>query len=851
MKPQCLAAVQRAIGRELNQAESAKIEELISKNANQLARRDPDAWRQLSDGQRLEQAAEAAVKELLAEAALKKYRLQRQIETHDAINRQTAAWEGGRLDGLKRMIASVTDGRGSFRSVETLAHSIRTDALRQLSDVFESLDPRLFGFLENKEGVDAFTRAVFGERKDIDPTVVKAAEAWLKVAEDMRQQFNNAGGKVGKLESWSLPQHHAQLRVAKAGVDRWTADILPLLDRKQYVRDDGRLMTDDQVRAFLGEAWRSIATNGRNKLKPGQRQGTGMMANRNAEARSIHFKDAESYMAYQANYGEKALLQVMVDHIGGMARDTASVEVFGPNPNAAFEYFRDTALKEAAGTDPQHIGRYEEQVAKLTNLWNVVMGESQPVANEALARGFEATRNWLVASRLGSAVVSSIADIGTVVNTARVNQLPVMQVFRNELSAMNLTNKEELRQARRAGLALDTAIGDLNRWGMDNLVATVPAKLAHATMRASGLNAVTDVRRRAFGVTMMDSIGHLTREVDSLARLDADDNRILLSKGITEADWTVWRAATPEKWGGNDTVLTPDSVYNVPDSAIEHMIPDLATRGAPGTPAYTAALDKIRRDAALKLIGAVAEEVDMAVITPKALERGFTGAGLQRGTWRGELTRSVFLFKTTPLASVFRHWQRGMAENTTGSKAMYIGMHVAMSTSLGLAVMQIKEILAGRDPRALYGTEHASRNWLQGFLQGGSFGLYGDFLFSGTTGYSGQSPAAAFLGPVVGAAEELFKLTQGNIVEAAQGKDTHIGAEAIRFVRGNTPGASLWYLKAGLDHLIVHNLQEMMSPGYLNTMRRRQEREFGQTYYWEPGTTTPQRAPDLGRVVGQ
>ena len=252
MKPQCLASVQRAIGRELTQGESAKIEEKISKAMHQLARRDPGAWRQMSDGQRLDAAADAAVADLLADAKLAKFRLQRQIETHDALNRQTGAWEGGRLDALKRLTAAVTDGKGSFRSVETLAQSIRTDNLRRLSDVFEQLDPRFFGFLENHEGVATFTRAVFGERAGIDPVVVKAAEAWLKTAEDMRQQFNNAGGKVGKLESWALPQHHAQLRVVKAGVDKWSADILPLLDRKQYVLDDGRLMDDDQVRLFLG-----------------------------------------------------------------------------------------------------------------------------------------------------------------------------------------------------------------------------------------------------------------------------------------------------------------------------------------------------------------------------------------------------------------------------------------------------------------------------------------------------------------------------------------------------------------------------------------------------------------------
>jgi hypothetical protein len=169
---------------------------------------------------------------------------------------------------------------------------------------------------------------------------------------------------------------------------------------------------------------------------------------------------------------------------------------------------------------------------------------------------------------------------------------------------------------------------------------------------------------------------------------------------------------------------------------------------------------------------------------------------------------------------------------------------------LGAFIMQLKEIIMGRDPRALLDDKFATRNWVAAFLQGGGIGLYGDFLFSGSTRRE-TSPTAAFLGPVVGFAEEAFKLTQGNLVEAAQGKETHAGAELVRFVKGNLPGASLWYTKAALDHLVIHNLQEMMSPGYLSTMRRRQQREFGQTYYWEPGTTAPQRAPDFGRIVGQ
>jgi hypothetical protein len=85
-----------------------------------------------------------------------------------------------------------------------------------------------------------------------------------------------------------------------------------------------------------------------------------------------------------------------------------------------------------------------------------------------------------------------------------------------------------------------------------------------------------------------------------------------------------------------------------------------------------------------------------------------------------------------------------------------------------------------------------------------------------------------------------------------QGKDTKFGAEAVKFIRGNLPGANLWYTKAAMDHLIFHQLQEYFSPGYLATMQRRAQREFGQTYFWQPGTGLDgMRAPDFEKAIGE
>jgi hypothetical protein len=44
-------------------------------------------------------------------------------------------------------------------------------------------------------------------------------------------------------------------------------------------------------------------------------------------------------------------------------------------------------------------------------------------------------------------------------------------------------------------------------------------------------------------------------------------------------------------------------------------------------------------------------------------------------------------------------------------------------------------------------------------------------------------------------------------------------------------------------------VMDALSPGYLNTIRQKTAKEYGQDWWWRPGETTPERAPDLGRAV--
>jgi hypothetical protein len=106
------------------------------------------------------------------------------------------------------------------------------------------------------------------------------------------------------------------------------------------------------------------------------------------------------------------------------------------------------------------------------------------------------------------------------------------------------------------------------------------------------------------------------------------------------------------------------------------------------------------------------------------------------------------------------------------------------------------------------------------------------------------------MGPTFGSLADLYELTKGNIDEAIAGKDTHAMAEALRFGRSHLPYVNLFYAKAALDHMILHAVQENLSPGYLARQKERAQREWNQSWWWEPNTPVPQRGPDLEKALG-
>lgn len=835
MKPQCRNAVNQAAGRVLTDAQIKNIDDRIAGTMRTLARADPAAWRAKSADQRVIEAAKTAMADIQGEAALKVQRAQMQIIKTAAMGQRVgdlmAEYAIGRSRALVKEM-ELTDHTAEGIKRETMSNLMPLlDAVRSREGVGAGRGALMFLFdAENPRMTQDLSREIFTNGSGATGNVLaqKAAKAWLESIEQMRTRFNGAGGDVGQLDYGYLPQPHDQARVRGSGDaaarDEWAAKTLPLLDRNRYFQEDGAPMTDQQLTGVLNTAWETISTGGISKMTPGQAKGAGAKANAGSESRQIHFKDADAYMGYMREYGGGSMYDAMLGHIGGLSRDIALVERYGPNPAQQMALQFDMA----AIADVRDVGDLPRSFGmRPQSYWDLVSGKTGMAVNGDIARIAQDARNIQVFAKLGSAVLSSITDVKTYFVTTGFNKLPYFEAVKNIGKQFDSETRDFLTMH---GIIADSMISNMNRWAGDNIKNNWSGRLANSTMKLSLMNAWTDTLRRAFSMTMMSGLAKMSKtEWNALSEWDRSH---MTRKGITEADWQVIRKAQLTAHDGVE-FLTPEAIRAGGDARSNEVV--------------------------AKVLGLITDESEYAVINPDLATKALaSGAGLQRGTARGEFARMVMQFKSFPTAMISRHWRR-MLDAPQGlegapvlaNKLMYSASMMVSLTALGAIAFQNKQIVQGKDPIDMT----TQKFWLRAMAQGGGLGIVGDALLTDPTQQPGDA-AKNFLGMVAGPTagsvlDITLKLGIENLYEAKAGKDTHIGAEALKITRSHLPYVNLWYAKAALDHAGLHALQENLSPGYLGKMQKRARKDWNQEFWWEPGTGAPDRAPDLTAAGGK
>jgi hypothetical protein len=769
--------------------------------------------RQFGDQTAEAMASRETVDALAIEAAEKRRSELLQVQSQKSIlvNSSKFADGKGRL-GAAMMAFLDQDERAPYMNVSYLTSIVRGDAHRMIEGILDKFERNLIGNMRNPAEMEDVISEIFGKSTG-NAAAKEMAEAWKQTAEMLRQRYNAAGGKVGKLEYGYMPQSHDLQRVLEAGYTKWRDTIAPLLDRDKMIDyRTGKPMSDIALETGLNSAYNNIVTDGWIGRDPGG-QGGSKLANGRAEHRFLHFKDGEAWMKYRESFGNGASpFDAMIGHIDGLANDIAHMEVLGPNPNATIGWMQDMITKEAA-LRGEKAGMFKKgasgEVYQIGKLYDVTTGRSSIPVNAAWARNMAGFRAYLSAAKLGSAIFSSLDDVGKQAITRAYNGLPIAGAIS---SYAHTFSADQAHVAVRLGLIAGEAgkMGAaVNRYTGESMGPGIASRMADGVMRVQGLGAWTQAGKWAYG---MQTLGHYADEIKVPFGELTPKNRAALERyGIGEADWDHIRA-TPLFEHEGATFIDPSAIEN--------------------------------RKISDKFMQMVLTETNFAVPEIGNRARAMTTFG-RPGTLAGEAGRSIIQFKGFSVHTILTHGRR-MTMSNPWDRAGYAAAFAGSSMLLGALAIQAKELVKGLSPMPM----DDPKFWARAELQGGGLGIFGDFmstaaqqaLSSGTGSQRAGSLGEAIVGPTVGAAADAARF--GLSFVERSGKPGRVGAQMLR---AYTPGSNLWYTRAAFDRLVIDNVSRWVDPDYDKhfDMMEASAASRGQSYAWRPGMAKPDGSPDF------
>lgn len=845
MKDQCKAAVAKALGKAtLNQQEAQLIEQRIKDAMKSLAKKDRDAWRNLSDAEKLTKAGEFVAQDIQDQLKRKHAIAARDILTQ---SKNLALLDHPTLSSsevVDRLVAPHGDMSG-VQSIDSKARGIAAIYRGELVDFYTNIKGGM-GVFTDKEMVTNIVRERFNDNTG-DPVAKKISDKMGEVFEGMRERFNRSGGDIGKLDDWGLPQTHDLAKIVKAGKEAWVKKAEQLINTEKYVNDDGSYYSQQQIRELLEYSYDTLSLKGTNKNEIGRQSfgGNSKITSRHSESRVLHFKDANAWLEYQADFGGMPFVDLVEAHINGLSKDIALVENLGSNPKNAMRILMDAADKKDRDrklikTDNNHT------LERAKVMFSEFMGENTP-QREVIANLGLAYRSMNVASMLGGTTLSSFTDQAMIAKTASIHGIAYRKTFGELIGQLNPKNKEDRELAHSLGLATEEMLGSIARWSDDGLtsvsgksqkLARVSSAVASQVMRVSGLNALTAASKVGFTKMLMEKYGRLSRS-KAWSELNEIDRELMQKTGLSERVWDVMRLADPVVDRKGNQLMSARSIYEIPDEK-------LLAFGDP---------QRVRDEVASSFQAHLLDEQGMAVVEAGLRERTFMSAGQKKGTVPGEIFKSMLQFKSFPAAFLMRHGSRAMSQPTKMSKAGYGASIFAMTTLLGALVVQLKELANGNDPQTIWDSDEPEKGlefFKRAFVAGGGLPVLGDILVAGMDP-SGRDTADFLSGPFGSDAKTILALTVGNATQAGNGVETNAGNEAFRFLKNKIPAQNLWYTKAATNRMIFDEMQDIIAPGYREKLLRKAEREHDRTRFlgdfsWGSGFDEA-RTPDFDRVI--
>lgn len=851
MKNECSTAVEGVLGRKLTDKEADLLEQQFIKASKELPQADIKAWKSMSSEERAEAIADRAVKNYTDQHIKEVSNLINDFEIREALEHElTSHSKLNPLEAMNRKLVMFTDQSG-IQSVEHNIQAIEVRYMGALADVFTKTQKSL-GYLIDADKVKLLVKEIFGKPSG-DAEIATLAKSVQDTLEQLRLHYNRYGGDIKKLANYGIPQSHSHFKVISEGQDGWVNYTFPLVDRSKYRHEaTGKLMNDDEVKEVLKAVYNTIASEGHNKASVQAhlvQSETDLPVGINMQAlhqhhREVHFKNADAWVKYQEDFGEVNFHDLLSNHIRRMSTEIGMMQTFGSNPEKTVKQLGHDLLNKMM-QDPKYVKEHrkiQKQAALINKHYDELAGQALPIDSN-LAQVGGMLRSWTVATKLGSAFLTSFSDQATMKLASEMHGIAYTKVFGKHVK--QFFNKENRDFAISIGLGVREMTNSLVRFGDTDIASastkvskanTNARKIANAVIRSSGLSHITASAKRAFGSSLMHHVSNLN-SIKAWDQLGPKDKKMLEGGGIKEDDWTLLRDINRTEAPTGEKLVTNKDIFNASDD----LFLDFHQFDRTGYTAQELAdhAFRLKEQFANKYMNYIYTETNAAVLEVGSREQVFMGLNSNRGTVTNELTKFFFQFKSFGVSMIMRQWGRGMAQGTPQEKFVYLAKLFAYTTFMGAIVAQVQNLTQGKDlddPTTL-------DFYMKSIVKGGSASFLSDAI-SATSDPTERSVKDFIIPAAFKDAMSLGTMVSGAGEAYLSERDSSYGAEAINVAKNNIPFQNVWYSRLVFDRLVLAELQELFDEGYRERKQRRQENNHNMSYWWDLDNDSIE-APDI------
>lgn len=652
-------------------------------------------------------------------------------------------------------------------------------------------------------------------------TAKAVADGWQGMVKEGEQRAKQVGIEFSPNEHWDLPQGWQSRRVGKFTepefVKDWHGAIdsggVKLIDKAEpptgatlfaparpgFYASPAR--TDD----ILKKAYADIKFEGGNATPF------------SSQMRTFEFQHnkagADAWLKMQAKYGTgNEIMGVLDQHIDQMASTIALHQVWGPNPNAAF----DAAVRLAKEKNPAEALapglRWFASETTARKTFGEVSGRGEgPVGNETAARIMAGARQLVGAAALRNLPVSIVpSDIAMTFLSAHHDGMSGLDVISHTLQG-GMTRQEAAHLQIAAHSYQDFVQNSYRRYEDELNVSGMARAVPNFVVRATGANLWTNNIRLGYQMSYFHKLADFADLPWEKLPTNTREN-FLMQYGITPAEW--------------------DKIRNIP--------PDIAPNGAKYV--NLPELTKLDRELSERLQRAVGERSSYGAHQPDARTRAIAHGGAERGTFGGETRLAMAQYKQFGLERMSTHLMRVLYEGSTGDRVTRGLAFTLLSIGAGAVSLQTAELLAGKNPHDMSDPNF----WVRSFAKGGGGGVYGDLLAEVLGGENRMQAGLGIIGgPLGGVIGDIGKAVSSPLrhdLFDAQGRRANSGPanDIFSTLRRWTP--ETWYTKLAVDRLLWDQMQTLLDPHYRESFRRQEQyasRKGGGGYWWAPGQAAP------------